>query len=87
MVRKLSFLSGVVIAASLFGMHIASAAVVGTQTTLPGIYTPVQKAQWRNDGWRRRCHYWRRECARRWGWGGWKFRRCLRRHDCGGWRD
>jgi hypothetical protein len=36
----------------------------------------VQKAQWG------RCRYWRHECARRWGWGGWEFRRCLRRHDC-----
>jgi hypothetical protein len=31
-----------------------------------------------------RCRYWRHECARRWGRGGWEFRRCLWRHDCGG---
>lgn len=36
------------------------------------------------DGYDRRCRYWRRECADRWGWGGWEFRRCLYRHGCGG---
>jgi hypothetical protein len=30
----------------------------------------------------RRCRYWRRECAHRWGWGGWRYRRCLIRHGC-----
>jgi hypothetical protein len=30
-----------------------------------------------------RCSYWRRECAERWGWGTWRWRRCLGRHDCG----
>ena len=38
----------------------------------------------RFGGYYSRCHYWRRECARRWGWGGWEFRRCLWRHGCGG---
>jgi hypothetical protein len=28
------------------------------------------------------CRNWRHECARRWGWGSWRFRRCLRRHGC-----
>lgn len=26
------------------------------------------------------CRSWRRECADRWGWGGYRFRRCLDRH-------
>jgi hypothetical protein len=39
----------------------------------------IEQAQYR-----RRCGYWRRECARRWGRGGWRFRRCLARHAC--WR-
>jgi hypothetical protein len=30
----------------------------------------------------RRCWFWRNECASRWGWGGWRFRRCLIRHGC-----
>jgi hypothetical protein len=34
------------------------------------------------DGYWRRCRAWRHECASRWGWGGWEYRRCLRRHDC-----
>lgn len=28
------------------------------------------------------CRAWLHECARRWGWGGWHYRRCLGRHDC-----
>jgi hypothetical protein len=51
-----------------------------------------------DDDWRRRrywhseyryerrsygyCRAWRHECAERWGWGGWGFRRCLARHGC-----
>lgn len=31
-----------------------------------------------------RCRGWRHECASRWGWGGWRFRRCLERHGCDG---
>jgi hypothetical protein len=33
----------------------------------------VQTVQWGH------CRYWRHECARRWGWGGWEYRRCRRR--------
>jgi hypothetical protein len=29
-----------------------------------------------------RCWYWRNECAARWGWGNWRFRRCLANHGC-----
>ena len=29
-----------------------------------------------------RCRAWRRECAARWGWGGWRYARCMRRHGC-----
>jgi hypothetical protein len=29
-----------------------------------------------------RCWAWRKECAARWGWGTWRFRRCLARHGC-----
>ena len=28
------------------------------------------------------CHRWRRECAHRWGWGGWRYRRCLSIRGC-----
>jgi hypothetical protein len=30
----------------------------------------------------RRCHFWRRECAARWGWGNRRFRRCLIQRGC-----
>jgi hypothetical protein len=30
----------------------------------------------------RRCVYWRHECAHRWGWGNWRWRRCLIWHGC-----
>ncbi len=58
------------------------------QSRMPGVIAGdglLEPVQW---GWRR-CRYWRRECAERWGWGGWRFRRCLWRHGCffGGGRD
>jgi hypothetical protein len=28
------------------------------------------------------CQRSRHECAERWGWGGWDFRRCVERHGC-----
>src|SRR5215468_5335869 len=37
---------------------------------------------WRYDGYWRRCRRMRHECAERWGWGTWEFRRCVRRHGC-----
>jgi hypothetical protein len=61
-----------------------SAAPVTTQTPVVG-EALVQQVQW--EGWRRRCRYWRHECAQRWGWGTGRYYRCLWRHDCGGrWR-
>lgn len=41
-----------------------------------------QSQSWLNTVQYRRCRYWRRECAFRWGWGGWRYRRCLFRHGC-----
>lgn len=29
-----------------------------------------------------RCRAWHNECADRWGWGTWRFRRCVIRHGC-----
>lgn len=37
---------------------------------------------WRYDGYWRHCRHERHECAERWGWGTWEFRRCVRRHGC-----
>ena len=54
----------------------------------------MQKVDWRSEYcWRHpgnwRCHErhnycgrWRHECADRWGWNTWRFRRCLRWHEC-----
>jgi hypothetical protein len=97
MVRKLLLVSGLVIAASLLRPHIASAGIAAPLTASPGIVEGgnalAQKAQWdddrryrrfRHDRYYDRCRYWRRECASRWGRGGWDFTRCLRRHGCGG---
>jgi hypothetical protein len=36
----------------------------------------------RHRGWRNRCVRWRHNCANRWGWGSWRFRRCVRHHGC-----
>lgn len=33
-------------------------------------------------GYYSRCHYRRRECARRWGWGTWRYRRCVHWQVC-----
>jgi hypothetical protein len=40
-------------------------------------YPPYQ--YYRGYDW---CRAWHHECAKRWGWGGWRFRQCLWRHDC-----
>ncbi len=37
----------------------------------------VEPVQYRNY-----CVRWRHECAHRWGWGTWRFRRCLTGHGC-----
>ena len=29
-----------------------------------------------------RCHAWKKECGRRWGWNTWRWRRCLALHGC-----
>jgi hypothetical protein len=45
----------------------------------PGIYL-----RFGDYGYRRHnsCHFWRNECADRWGWGTWRYRRCVRNHGC-----
>lgn len=42
----------------------------------PGIESTVTKIDYRY------CRAWRRECAARWGWHGWRFERCVRIHGC-----
>lgn len=79
MIGKITVAAGVVALGTLFGTSMASAASVAPGATSPAAsvdMSVVQKAQWG------RCRAWRHECARRWGWGGWEFRRCLARHGC-----
>jgi hypothetical protein len=80
MTLKLSMSAGLIAAALVFAGHAASAAPISSAPKVLGQVTTqeagVQKVQWR------RCRFWRRECAFRWGWGGWRFRRCMIRHGC-----
>jgi hypothetical protein len=58
----------------------ASSPQAATLAPLKGIGTNQSMAtpvQYRSYCWR-----WRRICASRWGWGGWRFGRCMARHGC-----
>jgi hypothetical protein len=66
---------------SLIGFSPARAAPAGPQSSVPTAtvqdllqpaYYPVYH----------HCRWWARECAYRWGWGSWRFRRCMRWHGC-----
>lgn len=50
-------------------------------------FEPIHYRHWRGYGFYgerqlNSCRYWRHECAERWDWGSWRFRRCLIRHGC-----
>lgn len=79
MIGKLTLAAGVVALGALAGSSLASAATLAPGASGPAITldtSVVEKTHWR------RCRAWRHECARRWGVGGWRFRRCLARHGC-----
>lgn len=79
MIGKLTLAAGVIALGTLAGSNLASAASLAPGATGPAVTfdsSLVEKVQWG------RCRAWRNECARRWGWGGWRFRRCLARHAC-----
>ena len=79
MIARFAIAGGVLMIATLFSAEMAAANPVALASTLgasSAAGTLVEKAQWRG------CYFWRHECARRWGWGGYRFRRCLRRHGC-----
>jgi hypothetical protein len=67
---------------------IALGTLAAPQTSVAATFSPVPGVSARDTSfvetvqWRGRCRAWRRECARRWGWGGWRYRRCLARHAC-----
>ena len=78
MIGKLTLAAGLVALGTFAGSHLASAASLspGASSFKVEGTNLVEKTQWG------RCRAWRHECARRWGWGGWRFRRCLARHAC-----
>lgn len=77
MLKTLTLTAATALAATLLAAAPASAAPLAPQS-LPGIATEklVETVQWR------RCRAWRVECSRRWGLGGWRYRRCLANHGC-----
>jgi hypothetical protein len=78
MLTKLT-LSAAAFAALAFATPI-SAATLGPPTPVPAVEEGLlHQAQWYGH---RRCRYWRRECASRWGWGSRGYYRCLWRHGC-----
>jgi hypothetical protein len=78
MSRTLLIAATAAIATSLLAIAPASAAPL-SPLSLPGVTGGEGLAQTVAYG---RCRAWRHECARRWGWGGPRFRRCLAIHAC-----
>jgi hypothetical protein len=78
MFTKLSFAAGVLMLATAFSPIAATAAPGLPQSRIVQGDTGalLQPAQYR------RCHFWHRECAARWGWRTRGFYRCLWRHGC-----
>jgi hypothetical protein len=66
---------------TLGAMAVPQSTLAASFSPVPGVTgadsTLVETVQWRG-----RCRAWRHECAHRWGWGGWRYRRCLARHGC-----
>jgi hypothetical protein len=79
MMTRLAIAGGVLLIGSVFAAELAAAQPAALRPTLTAGTAAgalVEKAQWRY------CRYWRHECARRWGWGDYGYRRCLWRHGC-----
>ena len=76
MVKKLLFASFAIVAVGVFAPEVTLASPFTTSRPAASDGSAVEQVQWRS------CRGWRRECASRWGWGGWRFRRCLARHGC-----
>ena len=81
MLRRLTILSGLAVAAALAPSPVSA----GSQSPFGGPQSPaaVQQMQWWDFD---RCRGWRRECAERWGWRTERWHRCLARHGCGRYR-
>jgi hypothetical protein len=77
MLKTMTLAAGLLALGTLAVPQMASAASFSPVPGIAGSHTNlVETVQWRG------CRGWRRECAARWGWGGWRFRRCLARHGC-----
>jgi hypothetical protein len=78
MIKKMTLAAGLIALGALAAPQMSAAA---TFSPVPGVNAGdsslVETVQWRG-----RCRAWRRTCARRHGWGGWRYRRCLARHAC-----
>jgi hypothetical protein len=78
MIKQMTLAAALLAVGAVASPQMSSAA---SFSPVPGINTGdtnlVETVQWRG-----RCRAWRHECGRRWGWGGWRYRRCLARHGC-----
>lgn len=76
MIKTMTLAAALLALGTVVAPQVSSAA---SFSTVPGATSGtnlVETVQWRG------CRAWHRECAARWGWGGWRFRRCLARHGC-----
>jgi hypothetical protein len=60
-----------------------SAGAQAAPLTLLGTHAAANQSLAVQVDYRDRCEHRRHECAERWGWGTWRFRRCVRLHRCG----
>ncbi len=92
--RIAPMIAGAIVALSMSAAatpSIAAPALPDISTAAP---SNVEHVDWRGRHWRHRhwgggggggfgyCRSWRHECAARWGWGTWRFRRCMNIHGC-----
>jgi hypothetical protein len=93
MQRKLLLASALLLGGMVVSTQFAGAASVPSQTLLlqaeqteSGLVHQAQEKGRRPlgkvGGYYSRCYYWRRECARRWGWGSRRYRSCVALHFC-----
>jgi hypothetical protein len=66
--------AGFAMAAAVSG---AQAAPLGLSLKAPAAQSLAEKVDYRD-----RCVHQRRECAERWGWRTWRWRRCVIAHGC-----
>jgi hypothetical protein len=78
MLARLTFATGLVLAAGTLAVPSASAATLAPRSAAANIVgsSLVEQARYRA------CRLWYHECGRRWGWRSPGYYRCLRRHGC-----